>query len=220
MTVSINDSILTVLNVITPYVIGLIYIIVIVFIGWIIARVVQIAVMFLLKTIQLNALSDKIGFTTVLAKGEVRRGASELIGDLAYWIIVIVSFITAIIAVGHPKANELVLTVLTYISVNVSAAILVLVIAVLFAKLIANLVLVLGHNTELPDAKTLAKAIQYAIVVFGLLFGLEQLGIPMQMVLGKLDIIIGAIALAVAIAFGLGCKDAAGDFFNELFRKR
>jgi hypothetical protein len=49
---------------------------------------------------------------------------------------------------------------------------------------------------------------------------LEQLGIAPLLVSATFNIILGGIVLALALAFGLGGKDAAAKYIDELKKRR
>ena len=70
----------------------------------------------------------------------------------------------------------------------------------------------------LPGAKTIGKLTQYAAVVTAFLLAIEQLGIGPALLVPSIGVIIGALGLAVAIAFGLGCKDIMADFISNLIK--
>jgi hypothetical protein len=51
------------------------------------------------------------------------------------------------------------------------------------------------------------------------LLAMEQLGLAAQFALWVVLILVGALALAVALAFGLGCRELARDLVVEFFRR-
>jgi hypothetical protein len=86
------------------------------------------------------------------------------------------------------------------------------------ANLIAGVVKLVCLNIGLEGGKSLARAVYYLAVIFSLLAALALLGLRPSAIVAKLDIIVGAPALAAAIAFGLGCKDMAADFLHNIFK--
>jgi small-conductance mechanosensitive channel len=83
---------------------------------------------------------------------------------------------------------------------------------------IAGLVVVIANNVGLSNSRTLAKIAQYGVNIFGFLKALEILGISAAIIVASFSVIVGAVGLAFAIAFGLGCKDIAADFVTGLFK--
>lgn len=71
----------------------------------------------------------------------------------------------------------------------------------------------------LPKPELLAGISRWAIIVFAVTISLAQLGIAPLLVTATFNIILGGIVLALAIAFGLGGKDAAAKYLEELKKR-
>ena len=213
------ESLKNVIDILSPYITGLLMILIGGLLGGLVAKGIQIAVTTILRAVQLDAWFEKMGWDVALRR-DLRKSPSELAGAFFYWLVVLTVFVGLFVWLGHPTAVTLFHTLLSYITVNVMAALFVLVLSVLFGRLIAGVFQFVGTSVGVPAVRTLTKAIYYVIVIFGIVFSLEQLGIPMADVLKRLDILVGSIALGAAIAFGLGCKDLAGDFLSDFFRQR
>ena len=117
---------------------------------------------------------------------------------------------------GLAPAKELLGSLLAYLPAVLSAAY-ILGIGVFVAIFIASIVLIILNNIGLSNASTLAKITQYAIVVFAFLAALGQLGISSNWIVSSIQLVVGAVALAFAIAFGLGAKDKAAELLDKLF---
>jgi len=213
------DALNSVLLKVTPLLLNLLYALILILIGWLIAKGLQWLVVYVLKAVQLDKGAEAIKLSTLLKKGEVRRSTSELIGDLVYWLVVFVVAVATVSALGLTAASPLLNAILAY-TPKVIAAAFVLALAVLIGALVAGIVLVVLNNLELANAKTLAKIVQNAVIIFGGLVALEQLGIPIAWITAVFgSIVLGAVGLAIAIAFGLGCKDMAADWLSGIFKK-
>jgi hypothetical protein len=64
----------------------------------------------------------------------------------------------------------------------------------------------------LAESHALATLVRYAVVAFTAAVTLEELGIAPELARSAFVILFGAVALAWALAFGLGCKDLARDW--------
>ena len=58
--------------------------IIILAIGWMLAKLVEAIVIRVLKAVRLDIASDKAGITKVLAQGDIKISLSELIGGIVY----------------------------------------------------------------------------------------------------------------------------------------
>jgi fumarate reductase subunit D len=124
----------------------------------------------------------------------------------------------AINAIGLTIAADLLNKVVLYIP-NVIAAIFILILGMFAATILKNIVLTASNNAGLSQGKILGKAVELVIIVFAIFVGLEQLNIGIRITELTLGIALGTIGLALALAFGLGCKDIAGKFMDDFLDK-
>ncbi len=184
--------------------------------GYVIARAVGFAVTYVLKLAQLDQASKAVKFNTLLEKGEIKKTASDLLGDLCYWLVILVTVIGLAKLFGM-KIEPVLAKAFLYVGLALLVA-LVLGLGLFFASLIANVVKVVALNFGLEGGRSLARFTYYLVILFIFLAALAQLGLKPATILGKLDILMGTIGLAAAIAFGLGCKDMAADFLYGIFK--
>lgn len=193
-------------------------VVLILLVGWLIAKVIKAVVTKALKTLKLDNLSEKIALHTLLAKGGIKHTLSELIGIICYWLIMLVAFVIAINSINLLIAAELLNRIVLYIP-NIVAAIFILVLGMFFATLLKNTVYTAATNAGLTQAGFLANMVEIVIVVFTLMIALEQLNIGARIIELMVSIILASIGLGCALAFGLGCRDQAGRFVAELIEK-
>ena len=154
----------------------------------------------------------------MLQKGGITYSLSELVGVICYWIALLVTFMVAINAVGLTIAADLLNKVVLYIP-NVIAALFILILGMFFATLLRNIVKTAASNAGISHAQLFAKLVEVIVIVFSIVIALEQLNIAIQITQVTLAIILGAIGLGLALAFGLGCRDIAGRAVNDFIEK-
>ena len=214
---AIINPVIEVANMISPLLINLVISLILLLVSILIAKGLQLIVVYILKAIMLDKGLSAVGFTPFLTKGEIKKSPSDLLGDLVYWITVFIAVTAIAIAYGPANSKDLLNMILNY-SVSVMAAVFVLAISIFLSVVIAGLVVVIANNVGLSNSKTLAKIAQYGVNIFGFLKALEILGISSAIIVASFSVIVGAVGLAFAIAFGLGCKDIAADFVTGLFK--
>jgi len=136
-----------------------------------------------------------------------------------YWFIMILVIIASLDALGLPIVSDILNDIFLYIP-NVVAAIIVLILGILFANLLSAVVRTAASNAGLTTAEALGKVTFYAIIFFSGAIALIQLGIGEEIVAAAFGIVFGAAALALALAFGLGGKDVAADHLKKWFEKK
>jgi len=192
---------------------------IILIVGWFVAKAIKRIVDWLLKLIRFNTLADKAGISEILKKGNLEISAGEVISRLVYWLIVIMVLVMAVDALGLPKASDVLASLFAYVP-KVIAALLVLVVAMFLASFVSGIVRTAAGNASLPKPEMFAGVSRWAIIIFAVTISLEQLGIASLLVTATFNIILGGVCLALAIAFGLGGKDIVAKYLEELKKKR
>jgi len=185
-------------------------------VGWFVAKAIERVVVQVLKTVQLDKLADKIQLASVLAKGGIRRRLSELIGVIIYWLVMLAVLIASLNALQLTVAAQLLEQVVAFLP-NVVAALFIVIVGVFAAAFLATTVRTAASNAGLTQAQSLGQLVQLIVVIFTAVAALQQLRI--QFVGETFLIILAAVSLGLALAFGLGCKDLAGRWVGDLVER-
>jgi hypothetical protein len=207
-----------ILEQIGQFMVNVLLVLVILVIGWLVAKVIRTVVTRLLRVVKLDDLSDRIELESLLAKGGIKYSLSELIGVIVYWLALLVTFMVAVNAIGLTVAADLLNRIVLYIP-NIIAAVFILILGMFVSALLKNIVLTIATNAGLSEEKLLGKVVESLVMIFAIVMALEQLNIGAHTLQLLLSIILGALGLGVALAFGLGCKDIAGKAVAEFLDK-
>ncbi len=215
----IVDPVREMLTKIMAYLPVLLGALVILIVGWLVAKAIRRIVDWLLKTVRFDMMADRAGISEVLRKGNLRTTAREVVSGLVYWLIMIMVLVMVVNALGLPKASDILASLFAYIP-KVIGALFVLVVAMFLANFVSGIVRTAAGNTQLPKPAILAGITRWAIIIFAVAISLGELGIGTLLVTTTFNIILGATCLALALAFGLGGKDAAAKYIGELQKNR
>ena len=205
----------TVLSQISQFLVNVLLVVIILLIGWIIAKIIKTLVTKLLRAIKLDQLSDQINLDGVLAKGGISYSLSELIGVICYWLAVLITFVVAVNAIGLTVAADLLNRVVLYVP-NIIAAVFILILGMFVATLLSNIVKTAANNAGVSQAKLLGKIVEVVVIIFAAVITLEQLGIAAKIIELTISIVLASLGLGVALAFGLGCRDLAAKYISDL----
>ena len=201
--------------------VGSVLLVVILFlIGWLVSKyVIKNGVTKVLKLLKFDSLSHKIELDSILAKGGINVGLSELLGVMCYWICLLITFVVALNAVGLTVAADLLQKIVLFVP-NIIAAVFILIVGMFAAVLVRNIVRVSANNAGISQANLFGNIAEVVIIVFAVAIALEQVQIGGRIIDLTISIILGSFGLGFALAFGLGCKDivgkAVGDFLSKL----
>lgn len=187
--------------------------------GWLLAKFARRGVVHLLTLLKFDRMTEKSGLESFLKQAELDLSVSKLLGNLVYWLIILVMIVTVANSLGLQMVADLFNQVVFYIP-NVIVAILVLVFGTLLARFINRLVFAWLNNIEFPGALTVSTFSEYAMLVFVFFMAMEQLQIANEMLTAAFIIAFGAVGLAFAIAFGLGARDWAAKVVEQLVSKK
>jgi len=190
--------------------------IIVLVVGFFVAGLLKKLVINILDAVRLNDFAVAIKLKPLLDRGEIKQSPSYLIGGAVYWLAVyFLIFFTA--SYSGINIEPAVQKIFNSFGVVLLAAF-VLGFGSFLGLICGNFVYFISVNVGLPGAKTIGKLTQYAAVVTAFLLAIEQLGIGPALLVPSIGVIIGALGLAVAIAFGLGCKDIMADFISNLIK--
>ena len=183
-------------------------------VGYIIAAALSKAVTFLLRKIGFDNLANRIGLSRLEQNMGVRLDAAGILGKIVFWFIFLVFLVPATNALGLTAVSGILNTMIAYIP-NVFVAILVLFLGTLAATFVADIVRGATASTNIGNSNLFANVARYAIIGFAALIALEQLQIAPALLNILFTAIIGALAIAFGLAFGLGGQDAARRWLNR-----
>jgi hypothetical protein len=131
---------------------------------------------------------------------------SNVIGRVAFWFVFALAILAAVSALGIAALSDAVASITAYIP-NVIAALLILIVAIALAGAVSALVQRLMGGTMM--GKLVQTVVPTLVITIALFMALVQLKIATQIVTATYVLVLGAIALGFALAFGLGGRDVA-----------
>lgn len=183
--------------------------------GWIVASILGKLVEKLIKSIKVDQALEKVGFNKKLGEVGISETVSEFIGGLIKWFLILVFLMAATDILGLVQVTGFLNSIIFYIP-NVVVAVVVLAIAVLVGNFVYNVVKGSTRAAGVMSATLLATISKWAIVIFGLLAALIQLGIAVSLVNTIFIGIVSALSIAAGLAFGLGGKDEAAMIIKKV----
>jgi hypothetical protein len=187
---------------------------VILLIGYLIAKAVAAAVHNILGRAQLNQrLHSGAGGNFIQRALPNPMG---LIASIVYWVIFLFALSMAVSVLGIPAFTDFIKAIYSYIP-NIIAAVLIFLVAGAISG--GAVTLVTNAMGDTPTGKVVATAVPTVVMSIAGFMILEQLKIAPGIVLITYSVILGAVGLGMALAFGLGGRDVAGRMLGDLYEK-
>lgn len=191
--------------------------IVIFVVGWLLTRVIKFLVVKALKALSIDSIADQTKITDFLAKGGIKNTLSEIVGIIIYWVLLLGVLVSSLNILSLTGVSGFLDRILLYLP-NVIGALIILVLGIFVAVFVSSIIRTTLANIGLSQASVLSKSSQVVIIAFTIIIALDQLKIAAVLV-SAMNIVLASIGLALALAFGLGCKEIAAKFVSELIDK-
>ena len=186
--------------------------IVILIIGYIVAKVLQAVVGRVLQAIGFDGWMEKGGIKQFFDRAQTNYTPATVIGRLVFWFVFIIALTMAADALGIPQVSAVLGQLVAYIP-SIIAAILILILAALLANFVSGIV------RGATGSDLLASVARYAIIVYAVFAAITELGIAVTLTAPTFLIVLGAVALAAALAFGLGGRDLAREILQRAYSR-
>jgi hypothetical protein len=193
--------------------------IVVVVVGWMVAKGVRFAIVKGLRAVNFNVLTERAGMDGFLRDGGIQSDTTDILGLLFYWLVILASLVMAFNMLGLEYITELLGRVVWFLP-KVMVALLILAFGAYFARFIGNALTVYGRNIRLQDADVLGRIAQYAIIAFVVLIALDQVDVGGDIVRQTFLIVLAGVVFALALAFGLGGKEWAAEMLERWWPRR
>jgi hypothetical protein len=183
-------------------------------IGWLLSWLVGRGVGAVLQAARFDDLARRSGLTGLAERLGVRAEGTRIVAVLAQWAVRLITLVVAFDLLDLPAVAFILQRLLLWLP-NLAVALVVLVLGGLAANALAALVRrsALGAGVGSPDL--LATVTQVAVWVFAVVIAVGQLGIARTVVNAVAIGLVGALALASGLAFGLGGRDRAARLLDR-----
>jgi uncharacterized oligopeptide transporter (OPT) family protein len=184
--------------------------------GYFLARLVERWTDSLLVRLNFNKMAEAGGLSEAMGRTGTRLDPIHAIGKLLFWLVMLVVILLASSALGLTSINTMFGTMLSYIPTLV-AAIVIVILGMIVGEFVRALVLASAGGVE--GVPVLAKIAKASVVLIAVFMAIQQLGIAEEIVTAAFTLILGAIALAAGLAFGLGNRNLAGEITRRWYEE-
>lgn len=163
----------------------------------------------LFKSLGLDKAAEKIQIHNMIG---ANQSLSKILSNLIYFFLVFFGIITAVNILGLDQLTE---------TLNQILEITGQIIFGLIILAVGNYISLVIYNTmsKTRSNNFIASVVRWASLALFLAIALRTMGIANEIVELAFGLILGAIAVAVALSYGLGGREAAGEHFKEIIQK-
>jgi hypothetical protein len=184
--------------------------------GYFLARQVQRWVDDTLKRIDFNRMAHAGGLDEAVVRTGSRLDPVRAMAKLIFWLVMLVVILLASTALGLESINQMFGTMLSFIPTLI-AGIVIVILGMIVGEFVRGQIL--ASAGQVSGVPTLAKLAKSAVVVISIFMALQQVGVAEDIVTSAFTLILGAVALGVGLAFGLGNRELAGEITRRWYEE-
>lgn len=200
---------------IAPIIPGLFAALIILFAGYLLARLLQKGTEWLLRQIHLRRLLERGGVMEAMERSGSHLNPERVFANLIFWIVMFAVLLIATTALGLSLAGVF-SDLLSYIP-DVIAAIVIMIVGIVLGGFIGGLIQ--ASAGAMHGGTTLARVGRGGVILLAVFMALQELGVATNIVTTAFAILFGAVALALALAFGLGNRELAGEVTRSWYER-
>ena len=213
---AIFNSLLNALNNFISFLPALIGAAIILIVGWLISGVLANLIERALKAVGLENAVEHSGVGDFVRRSGTKMSVSGVIAALVKYFIFLIFVQAAANVLGIPQLTEIINRIILFIP-NVIVAMAIIVVGSLIARFLSGLIRSSVSGLGVGNPNLLATLTQYIVLGFAVIAAIDQLGIAANLVNALLVGLIGSVALAVGLAFGLGGRDVAAQITQNWY---
>ncbi len=187
---------------------------VILFAGYLLAKLIQRGVHRVLLRVRLNEALARGGVTTAVERSGAGVNPARILANLVFWCVMFAVLLVAANALGLKSLADVFAELVGYVP-SVIAAVVIVIAGILLGGFVEGLIR--ASAGTIHGGPTLARAARVGVVVIAVFMALQELGVATEIVTTAFAILFGAVALALALSFGLGNRELAGEVTREWY---
>src|SRR3954452_12264354 len=189
---------------------------VILFAGYLLAKVLEKLTERGLRRIRLNQMLERVGVTQAVERSGTHVNPTRVLANLVFWLVMFTVILLAANALGLDSLANVVQTLVSYIY-SVIAAIVIILVGIVLGGFVGGLIA--ASAGAVHGGRALARLGRGGVLLLAIFMALQELGIATDIVTTAFAILFGAIALALALAFGLGNRELAAQVTREWYER-
>jgi flagellar biosynthesis protein FliQ len=214
----LTNIIVKLINQLVDFVPKLVTTIVIIFIGYWIAKLIAFIVNKILEKVGIDKISEKLQEISIVKESKLEIKFSVVISKALYYFILLVFITTGAEILGVSALTDIIHSIVNFIPRLISGAIM-LIVGLVVAESIKNGVVTLCKSFNVPSGRLIGSAVFFFFLTVLILGVLAQIGINTDLLESSFNIIIGGLVLAFSIGYGMASRDILANILASFYSK-
>lgn len=187
-------------------------------IGYVFAKMLSKLIRIVFDKLGVNNLLEKSGFTAQLLRAGIKASPGAFAASLIFWLTMLFVIKIAAQSASIQDISDIIIAIISFMPNAITAA-LIMLFGFIVADVIKNAVFNALDQMGLEYARTLSKVIFGFIFILILTVALSKINIQTELLNATVKILLGSLALALAIALGFGLKRMAGSIVSGVYSR-
>ncbi|PWJ60135.1 mechanosensitive ion channel-like protein [Dyadobacter jejuensis] len=199
-----------------PRVIGCI---VILLIGYLVARGVRIVISQLLSRVGLDRVGDKLNEIDIIKKLKTEVKLSDIVATILYYYILLIFLTFAADTLGVDTITNMVLSLVGFIPKLIAGAIM-LQVGIMLSDALKTGVVSICKSFNISAAKLIGNIVFVFFLVITFITALGQIGIETALLESSFTIIFGGAIAAFGLGYGIASRDVLANIISSFYSRK
>lgn len=197
----------------------LVYCLLILLIGYFVAKSVSVILKKILENIGFNRIGDRLNKINVIQKLRADIKLSDIVATICFYFILLIFLPIATETLGIDAITNIILNLVNYVPKFI-AAIIMLQVGLILSDAIKGWIVTLCQSFNIPAAKLIGNVFFGFFLVITLLSSLSQIGINTELLESSFILVLGGIITAFAIGYGIASRDVLSNLISAFYTKQ
>ena len=180
-------------------------------VGWIVARLLRALTLRLAKGA--DRLARSAGLTSAMEARKLRVSSAAILSEVVYWVVILIVIAVATNQLGLRMFAHWLDQLVSQLP-NILSGIAIIVAGVVIANLVKDAIVAFTQSMPRAQGEALARVAQVVTLIVLALMGIDQIGIDVTVVSTVVAIVVGAFLGGLSLAFGIGARAVVGNLLG------
>ncbi|UBM61014.1 hypothetical protein LAG90_10530 [Marinilongibacter aquaticus] len=192
---------------------------VIVIVGWGIAKILSVAIRNVLSRIGIDRVGEKINEIDAVKKLGMEIVLSKVVAKVVYYFVLLFILMTASDALGIPAISNMFAMIVDFIPKLIVAVIMIMA-GLLLAEAVKQFVIGLCKSFNVESGKLIGMGVFFFVMVVTLIAALGQAGINTALLESSFNILIAGVILSFSIGYGFASREILLNIISSFYSKK
>ena len=192
---------------------------VILLVGYLVAKGVSMLVRNVLGRVGFDRVGERLNKISIVKQLNTEIKLSEIFAQVLYYFILLVFLTAATETLGVDAITSMVLSIVNFIPQLIAAAIM-LQVGIMLADVIKNTVTSLCKSFNIPSAKLIGNIVFIFFLIITFISALGQIGIETALLESSFNLILGGTVAAFAIGYGIASRDVLANMISAMYSRK